>query len=306
MPVTQFIETSESRSATLHRKGKRADSTVTVTYLAFGTSVDTEVHTYVNTFFSTNRFYAIGDYIFMVEQYSVEYIGDECFQVTATYTKTGADNEEQEAPLRRTRSFDTGGGTQHITQGEWEEGYAATGVAPYQHFAIGVDGDTVAGVDIVVPALQWTETYDVPSTYVTADYIKGVAALTGTVNNAAFRTFSAGEVLFAGCSGNQEWDEEKGDGPWSLSYKFIASPNRGAPTGATGPAVAEHLEKSPPITINFGGGTVKEIYKKGHEYLWIRYESSVDGSDLLKRPKYAYVNQVYREANFAGLGIGTT
>ena len=295
MPVTQFIETSESRSATLHRKGKRADSTVTVTYLAFGTSVDTEVHTYANTFFSTNRFYTIGDYTFMVEQYSVEYIGDECFQVTATYTKTGADNEEQEAPLRRTRSFDTSGGTQHITQAEYEESYAATGTAPYQNKAIGVDGDSVAGVDVIVPALQWTETYDVPSTYVTAAYIKGVAALTGTVNNAAFRSFQPGEVLFAGCSGNQEWDEEKGDGPWSLSYKFIASPNRGLPTGVSGPATAAAISV----------GTIAGIVKKGHEYLWIRYEAAVDGSDLLKRPKYAYVNQVYREASFSGLGIGS-
>ena len=205
MPVTQFIETSESRSATRHRKGKRADSTVTVTYLAFGTSSDTEVHAHVNTFFTTNRFYTIGDYTFMVENYSVEYIGDECFQVTATYTKAGADNEEQEAPLRRTRSFDTSGGTQHITQAEGEERYAATGTAPNQNKAIGVDGDSVAGVDVIVPALQWTETYDVPSTYVTAAYIKGVAALTGTVNNAAFRSFHPGEVLFAGCNGNQEW-----------------------------------------------------------------------------------------------------
>lgn len=295
MPVTQFIETSESRSATLHRKGKRADSTVTVTYLAFGTSVDTEVHTYANSFFSTNRFYTIGDYTFMVEQYSVEYIGDECFQVTATYTKTGADNEEQEAPLRRTRSFDTGGGTQHITQAEAEQRYAATGTAPNQNKAIGVDGDSVAGVDVIVPALQWTETYDVPSTYVTAAYIKGVAALTGTVNNAAFRSFQPGEVLFAGCSGNQEWDEEKGDGPWSLSYKFIASPNRGLPTGVSGPATAAAIDV----------GSISGIVKKGHEYLWIRYEAAVDGSDLLKRPKYAYVNQVYREASFSGLGIGS-
>ena len=295
MPVTQFIETSESRSATLHRKGKRADSTVTVTYLAFGTSSDTEVHTYVNGHFSTNRFYTIGDYQFMVEQYSVEYIGDECFQVTATYTKTGADNEEQEAPLRRTRSFDTSGGTQHITQAESEQRYAATGTAPNQNKAIGVDGDSVAGVDVIVPALQWTETYDVPSVYVTAAYIKGVASLTGTVNNAAFRTFQPGEVLFVGCSGNQEWDEEKGDGPWSLSYKFVASPNRGLPTGVSGPATA--------AAINVG--TISNIVKKGHEYLWIRYEAAVDGSDLLKRPKYAYVNQVYREANFAGLGIGS-
>jgi len=295
MPVTQFIETSESRSATLHRKGKRADSTVTVTYLAFGTSVDTEVHTYANTFFSNNRFYAIGDYVFMVEQYSVEYIGDECFQVTATYTKTGQDNEEQEAPLRRTRSFDTGGGTQHITQAEAEQRYAATGTAPNQNKAIGVDGDSVAGVDVIVPALQWTETYDVPSTYVTAAYIKSVAALTGTVNNAAFRSFQPGEVLFAGCSGNQEWDSEKGDGPWSLSYKFVASPNRGLPTGVSGPATAAAIDV----------GSIGGIVKKGHEYLWIRYEAAVDGSDLLKRPKYAYVNQVYREASFSGLGIGS-
>jgi hypothetical protein len=295
MPVTQFIETSDSRSATLHRKGKRADSTVTVTYLAFGTSVDTEVHTYVNTFFSNNRFYAIGDYVFMVEQYSVEYIGDECFQVTATYTKTGQDNEEQEAPLRRTRSFDTGGGTQHITQAEAEQRYAATGTAPNQNKAIGVDGDSVAGVDVIVPALQWTETYDVPSTYVTATYIKSVAALTGTVNNAAFRSFQPGEVLFAGCSGNQEWDSEKGDGPWSLSYKFVASPNRGLPTGVSGPATAAAIDV----------GSIGGIVKKGHEYLWIRYEAAVDGSDLLKRPKYAYVNQVYREASFSGLGIGS-
>jgi hypothetical protein len=314
MPVTQFIETSESRSATLHRKGKRADSTVTVTYLAFGTSVDTEVHAYVNTFFSNNRFYTIGDYVFMVEQYSVEYVGDECFQVTATYTKTGADNEEQESPLRRTRSFDTGGGTQHITQTpayditvqpslgifdilperdsspSGERAYARPGEsAPGQFGAIGVDGDSVAGVDIVVPALQWTETYDVPSIYVTPKYIKQTAFLSGTVNNAPFRTFRAGEVLFLGCSGNQEWDEEKGDGPWSLSYKFVASPNAGP---------GETLR---PLKI----GDIAGIVKKGHEYLWVKYQAGVSGSSLLKEPQYVYVNEVYPQANFLALGIGS-
>jgi hypothetical protein len=305
MPVTQFIETSESRSATLHRKGKRADSTVTVTYLAFGTSVDTEVHTYANSFFSNNRFYAIGDYVFMVEQYSVEYIGDECFQVTATYTKTGADNEEQEAPLRRTRSFDTGGGSQHLTQGlpvgsgntlDFERRFPATG--PNQSGAIGVDGDSVAGVDVVVPQLQWTETYDVPSTYVTAAYIRSVATLTGTTNTAAFRGFYPGEVLFLGASGNQEWDEEKGDGPWSLSFKFTASPNAGPTYNA---ATGSRTDSIEPITV----GSITGIEKRGHEYLWVRYESAVEGSSLLKKPKMVYVNKVYRDGDFAGLGIGS-
>jgi hypothetical protein len=36
----------------------------------------------------------------------------------------------------------------------------------------------------------------------------------------------------------------------------------------------------------------------------VRYEDSVTGSDLVKRPKYVYVNTVYKEGAFSGLGIG--
>lgn len=306
MPVTRFIESSNSRSATVQRVGKRAQSTVTVEFLAFGTSVDTEVHTYCNTFFSTNRFYGINGQTYMVESYSLEYQGDECFTVTATYTLDGGDlaNSPTANPLRRSRSFDTSGGTTHVTQAESERRYGyvefegeiywGESLAPTQYGAIGVDGDSVAGVDIVTPALQWTEQYDVPSWYVTAAYIKTVASLTGTVNAAAFRTFQPGEVLFVGCNGNQQWDAEKGNGPWSLQFKFIASPNRGLPTGVTGPAT------TPAITVGSIGG----IVKKGHEYLWVRYEDDVTDNTLLKKPKHVYVNQVYREADFTGLGIG--
>jgi hypothetical protein len=300
MPVQRFIETSESRSATLQRIGKRAASTISLEFMAFGTSSDTEVHAYCNTFFSSNRFYVIGTYRFMVESYSVEYLGDEAFRVTANYTLDGQDaanDGTNNNPLRRTRSFDTSGGTQHITQAESEQVYSASGpTGPGQFKAIGVDGDSVAGVDVVTPALQWTETYDVPSWYVTASYIKTVADLTGTVNAGYFRTFRPGEVLFAGCNGNQQWDAEKGDGPWTLQYKFIASPNRGLPTGATG-TTGSYL---PPLEV----GSISGIVKKGHEYLWVRYEDDVDDSTLLKKPKHVYVNQVYREADFTGLGIG--
>ena len=300
MPVTRFIETSESRSATLQRIGKRAASTISLEFMAFGTSSDTEVHAYCNTFFAANRFYDIAPYRFMVESYSVEYLGDEAFRVTANYTLDGQDaanDGTNNNPLRRTRSFDTSGGTQHITQAESEQVYSAAGpTGPGQFNAIGVDGDSVAGVDVVTPALQWTETYDVPSWYVTASYIKTVADLTGTVNNAYFRTFRPGEVLFAGCNGNQQWDAEKGDGPWTLQYKFIASPNRGLPAGATG-TTGSYL---PPLSV----GSISGIVKKGHEYLWVRYEDDVDDSTLLKKPKHVYVNQVYREADFTGLGIG--
>jgi hypothetical protein len=37
----------------------------------------------------------------------------------------------------------------------------------------------------------------------------------------------------------------------------------------------------------------------------VRYEDDVSDSTLVKVPKHVYVNRVYRDANFADLGIGT-
>jgi hypothetical protein len=37
----------------------------------------------------------------------------------------------------------------------------------------------------------------------------------------------------------------------------------------------------------------------------VRYESDVEGTSLLKKPKMVYVNKVYRDGDFSGLGIGS-
>jgi hypothetical protein len=299
MPTFTWVEDSDSRSATIVRLGKKASSSYVKSYKVFGTTDDVELHADINATISGTVWQYPGQPTVQLtaESYSVSYLGDDAWQVQVSYAKDGADDDNQQDPLKRSRSFDTSGGTQHITQAKGGT-VTTTGstttttstetkfppTAPSMDSAIGVDGDSVAGVDIVVPQLTWTETYDVPSPYVTNDYIKTVAALTGTVNNAAFRSFAAGEVLFLGASGSHEWDEEKGDGPWSLSYKFVASPN----------------------VTNETIGPVTGITKRGHDYLWIRYEDSVTDSTLLKKPKFVYVNKVYRDGSFSGLGIGTT
>jgi hypothetical protein len=296
-----WIEDNASRSATIVRLGRKATSNYSKSWKVFGTTDDTVVHAEANA-------YASGQFAYWqypgnpnvqlrAESYTVSYLGDDAWQVSISYEKNGAEDEEQRDPLKRSRSFDTSGGTQHVTQATGgtittvggttttsvvERKYP-TATAPSMSGAIGVDGQSVNGVDIVVPALSWTETYDVPHQYVTAAYIKGVAGLTGTVNNGAFRTFAAGEVLFMGCSGAQEWDDQRGNGPWSLSYKFVASPNVTAQTI----------------------GDITGVEKKGHEYLWVRYEDAVSTNELVKKPKYVYVNKVYRDGNFSGLGIGT-
>lgn len=317
MPLT-WIEDNASRSATIVRLGKKAASSYSKSWKVFGTTDDTLVHAEANV-------YASGQFAYWqypgnpnvqlrAESYTVSYLGDDAWQVTISYEKNGGDDENQTDPLKRSRSFDTSGGTQHITQSPQyddtttavagpdglpittrnytgERIYAATGVGtPTQFGAIGVDGQSVNGVDIVVPALSWTETYDVPSSYVTSTYIKRTAFITGSVNNAAFRSFRAGEVLFIGCSGSQECDDDRGYGPWNLSYKFVASPNAG------------DNETTKALKV----GDISGIVKKGHEYLWIRYEDSVSQNTLLKKPKFVYVNQVYPESDFSRLGIGVT
>lgn len=290
MPSLTWVEDNGSRTATIHRLGRRGASSYKKSWKIFGSKNDVEVHDDVNTTLTLNAlFWQYPNQplnSLQAESYTLEYLGDDAWQLEVTYTSMGADGDEQQQPLNRSRSFETGGATTHITQGLSETKY---GDGPDMNGAIGVSSDGVAGVDIVVPQLTWTETYDVPSRYVTPGYIGVVHSLTGTVNNSPFRQFAAGEVLFLGCSGSQQWDSQKGDGPWNLSYKFSASPNAGE--GETLPA------------ITYGVGSVS---KKGHEYVWVRYEDNVEDFSLIKVPVAAYVNKVYREASFASLGIGVT
>lgn len=293
VPEFVWVEDNESRSATIVRLGKKASSSMTRSYKVFGTTDDTALHADANTHITNNLQYwqypGKPNVQLRAESYSVSYLGDDAWQVTISYEKNGADDDDQEDPLRRSRSFDTSGGTQHKTQA-YSVGSGSTLNFEYRYpssatnmsGAIGVDDSGVQGVDVVVPALTWTETYDVPSRYVSSGYIRNVAKLTGTVNSAAFRGFEGGEVLFLGASGSQEWDEEKGDGPWQLSFKFSASENQ---TG---------------ITM----GSITGIQKKGWHYLWVRYEPSVSGNSLLQQPKAVYVSKVYQDGNFSGLGIG--
>jgi hypothetical protein len=283
-----WVEDGDSRQATIVRKGKKATSSYMKSYKVFGTADDTVLHAAINAEISAYGQYwqypGLPNMKLYAESYSVSFLGDNAWQVQISYAKDGA--EDGTEPLKRARSFDTTGGTQHITQAESEVGYpSGFGGANYQFMAIGVDSNGVNGVDIVVPQLQWQESYDVPNAYVTATYVRGLAGITGTTNNASFRGFEAGEVLFVGCSGSQEWDDQKGKGPWSLSYRFVASKN------VTGKTV----------------GSITGIDKKGHEYLWVRYEQAVSGSasDLLQKPKAVYVNKVYKDSDFSLLGIGT-
>lgn len=298
----QWIRDTENNTATIARLGTRGTLSKDVSYVVLGATSEDQIHLAANAYISANVptwSYPNNPLVSLLAQgYDVEYLGDDAWRVTVHYERQGADDDRRQLPIKRARSFDTAGGTEHKTQCIRGAGnvvplrkWKASGEDPFfsdDETAIGFDGEQVHGVDIIAPALQWTEQYDVPSNYVTAAYIKSVAALTGTVNIASFRTFAAGEVLFAGCQGSQQWDSEAGDGPWSLTYKFIAMPNAGS--GQTLPALQI--------------GDIDGIVKRGHDYLWVRYSRQVQGNTVLPKAEAVYVGKVYRDGNFAGLGIG--
>lgn len=174
-------------------------------------------------------------------------------------------------------SFDTGGGTQHVTQSiETIARYPA--FAPNFKGAIGVTHDSVEGVDITVPIYHFSETHFFSS--ISSTYRSTLFHLTGKVNNASFRGMDAGECLFLGAAGSRRGAEK-----WEITFRFAGSPNR---TG---------------IQI----GAITGITKKGWEYLWVRYADEADNAvhALVKKPIGVYIERVYDEGNFGSLGIGS-
>jgi hypothetical protein len=180
-------------------------------------------------------------------------------------------------------SFDTTGGSIKITTSRNTSRFPGT--APNFNGAIEVKNNEPQGVDITVPALKLTCTYRhaAASTVVNAStidaYVKTLATLSGTVNNATWLTYAAGELLFLGATG-----EYVPNRPTEIQYHFAASAN------VTGLSI----------------GSISGIAKKGHEYLWVLFEPSADsgaGNALVQRPLAAYVERVYTETDFNGLGI---
>lgn len=285
MSVTiELVEEAGSRAAIIQRVGKKQKSTVELKFKCLGAADDIAVHRECDAFFTANRIYQVLGYKLLVDSYEIAHLGGDAWDVTAKYESMGFDSDRD--PMRRARSFTTGSAMTRKTQAKSERRYPET--APDMKGAIDVDGDTVKGVEVPVPTLSWTERYDVPSEMVTADYIKFLSAMKGRVNKKPFRTFAAGEVRFDGAEGDQQWDEEKGDGPWTLNFKFVAEPNAGE--DATVPA------------LEFGD--ITGIEKKGHEYLWVRYEKTVRDGYTVPQPVAVYVDEVLDEFDFVKLGIG--
>jgi len=269
MPVS-LTEKIDSRAWTT---GESAS--VTLSYILEGTSDDVTAKTLVTNSTAT-EYQGLVRQSIELEPIEVDTaVGTGKWNVAVKYGPRPAPAETGESTFQ----FDTGGGTQHITQSiSTIQKYALPGkTAPDFGGAIGVTHDNVEGVDITVPVYTWSETHYLPDASVNkAAYY----ALTGKTNNAAFKGCAAGECLFLGASGSKRGSED-----WEITFKFAASPNR---TG---------------ITV----GGITGIAKKGWEYMWVRYADAEDATAkaIVKKPVAVYIEKVYEEGNLGNLGIGT-
>lgn len=216
------------------------------------------------------------------EDAEVEEIGHHLWLGTVRYSE-----RETQRQVNQSRfSFETRGGSQHISQSLATVGrYAATGTTAADFGgAIAVDGDSVQGTEITVPVYTFTETHYFDD--VSTGYKSTLFYLTGRVNDASFKGLAAGEALFLGAAGTKSGSNSGGGGePWEITFAFAGSPN------VSGLSIGE----------------ITGIAKKGWEYLWVRYTEAEDTAAkmLIRKPIAAYVERVYREGNFASLGIGT-
>ncbi len=208
------------------------------------------------------------------QNYHISHQGSGLWEVSVRYGKV-----EPKKPGESSFSFDTGGGTTHITQSiATVNSYAPPGEDPPDFKgAIGVNNDSVEGTDITIPVYNFKETHYIPVALVTAAYKAILFYLTGKVNVAPFKGFAPGEVLFQGASGSQRGQED-----WEITFSFAASPN----------------------AVGLTMGDITGIDKKGWEYLWVRYQDAEDEDVLVKQPAAVYVEQVYPYGDFSLLGIG--
>jgi len=185
-------------------------------------------------------------------------------------------------------SFDTSGGTQHITQALATRAFALSGeTAPDHNEVIGGDGERVEGVDITVKAYAFEHAHYYDNSDVTAAYVARLRDITGFVNNANWVddkgiTHAKGEALFLGARGSQRGTED-----WEIEFRFAAIKNRGEFSVGS-------------VTVTEDGN---DVAKYGWEYMDVKYRNAEDATakTIVPRPYAVLIHQVYEYEDFAKL-----
>jgi len=219
------------------------------------------------------------------------YDGEESANVkcTAVYSNDNNQYADDSSEGEATMSFDCGGGTKHVVHAMKQVrivNISGSTAADDAGGGIGWNGKTgseaeFAGVDVPTADMREVYTKLIPISKLTASYKKSLATLTGKVNNATFKGYEAGEVMFLGMSYTAP---VKGQKKVMATYNFRISPNE--------------------TNVKISGQTYS-VSKKGWQYAWARSKMVNNANSGTPQVEIdgVYISDVCESADFSVLGL---
>lgn len=286
-PTTTEESTTTAEAASLlvldMEDAEVLDTTADIPYLVVNapTKADAQTCARANV---PSAYLAAGGITLVIDTIDIEPVNLTTWKIVAHYKLPATAVLSGGGDPTKTFTFDVGQQVQHVTQAiSTIATYAKAGyTAPDVQGAIGYDGKKVNGIDVPMAAPTFSETWWFTDVEFSQSYRNTILKLAYKVNNATFRGFSAGEVLFQGATCARRGEEL--DDPWEVTFKFAVSENR---TG---------------ITI----GAITGIAKKGWEYadvLYAEYEDTA-AKAIAPTPLAVYIQQLFYSGTFSSLGIG--
>lgn len=267
--------------------GSNSNSTATVTYIVEGTEDDITACTSAYEF-APDEFSEIPKKSASV----AERLTENAWKIEVNYgsesksSSGDSGSEDDEA----TMNFDCSAGTKHMTQAiEQTCVYAGSGESKDSSdeasaVPIGWNGkdgseSEAAGVDVSNGELRETYTKIMSKSKVTGtSWKRKVAELVGKVNSGSFKGWSAGEVMFLGCSYTAPTKSSK---KVAVSFHFAIRLNENRATIA--------------------GQSVGSV--KGFEYLWALTDDEVKDGERKRKIRKIYKAVVCETDGFGSLGV---
>ncbi len=221
---------------------------------------------------------------------SVQYVGNGYWVGTVSYRheaskQAESQNQNIDEVSKIEVTLDLGTESKHITEGRDVTEYATLDGPPLNQIpyteAIGLEDNQIQGCDILSPSgnLQITKVFD-NATVFGANWVQDRADLRCHTNNASFYGFEAGSLLYVRMSFTIR---NNGDVPVTFQFQHRANVNEDT-------------------VVSLG-----PVDKKGHQYLWTRYEDSEETTGgettYVKKAIAQYVHTVYPEGDFSTLGL---
>ena len=196
-------------------------------------------------------------------------------------------------------SFDTSGGSSHVTYGRDERWIAFDpddDEIPLFGGGIGWNGESFDGCDIKTPALTFTAKTRLKYALMRQDIAERFAMTTGMINDAPFCGFAKHCVQCVSVKGNVIF---------LPTVDAVLENEYGTPVQAVEPWYEFTCEFEVQPWVNITLPDKRWIRKNGYDYVWVLWKT-IDDEDTaltIKVPKALYVNQVYPETDFNWFGL---